>query len=122
MCACACTLHIYVFLFQFQSEYDKPKIIAPKISLLVEHTCFLISIIGIMCYNVRIRFRCFIKFGYPFYSSVAIMCYIATKYKVQDHWFPRQDVQQAARLDEFLNWQHLCLFKPMRDLVVEMVS
>ena len=58
----------------------------------------------------------------PFYSSVAIMRYIATKYKVKDHWFPMQDVQQAALLDEFLNWQHLCLFKPMRDLVVEIVS
>ena len=65
---------------------------------------------------------CFMIFLYPFNSSVAIMRYIATQYKVKDHWFPLQDVERAAKLDEFLNWQHLRLLKPMIDLVVEMVS
>ena len=38
--------------------------------------------------------------------SVAIMRFIATKYDVPDHLYPRADPENQARCDEFLNWHH----------------
>ena len=39
--------------------------------------------------------------------SVAILKYLAVKFNVADHWYPRQDLQLQARVDEYMNWQHL---------------
>ena len=35
--------------------------------------------------------------------SSAILKYIATKYKLPDHWYP-SDVQRRAKVDEYLSW------------------
>jgi len=44
------------------------------------------------------------------------MRYAASKYAVPEHWFPRKDLQKQCLVDEFLNWQHLCIRKPAVDL------
>ncbi|XP_048199508.1 glutathione S-transferase theta-1-like [Perognathus longimembris pacificus] len=41
-------------------------------------------------------------------ESVAILLYLAHKYKVSDNWYP-QDLQAHARVDEYLAWQHTTL-------------
>ncbi|XP_045172993.2 glutathione S-transferase theta-1-like [Mercenaria mercenaria] len=43
--------------------------------------------------------------GFGLSESIAIMRYIAIKYKLADHWFPRADLRTQARVEEFLNWQ-----------------
>ena len=50
------------------------------------------------------------------------MRYIAVKYNVAEHWFPRTDVQKAAKIDEFLNWQHLNIRQWCLEIFVNTVS
>uniref|UniRef100_A0A8D2P8H8 glutathione transferase n=1 Tax=Zosterops lateralis melanops TaxID=1220523 RepID=A0A8D2P8H8_ZOSLA len=56
-------------------------------------------------------------------ESVAILLYLAQKFKTPDHWYP-SDLQKRARVDEYLSWQHsnirmkgsklfLCKVKPL---------
>ena len=54
--------------------------------------------------------------------SVAILRYIAVKYNVAEHWYPRNDVQKTARIDEFLNWHHHNLRRPVSDYWGAIVS
>jgi len=49
--------------------------------------------------------------GYVLTESVAILRYVAQKFNVAEHWYPRQDVQKQGRVDEFLNWHHTGLRK-----------
>ncbi|NXX77479.1 GSTT1 transferase, partial [Urocolius indicus] len=37
--------------------------------------------------------------------SIAILLYLAQKFKTPDHWYP-SDLQKRARVDEYLSWQH----------------
>lgn len=59
--------------------------------------------------------------GFILSESVAILRYIAVKYDVAEHWYPRNDVRKTAKIDEFLNWHHLSLRKPMLDILLNML-
>lgn len=39
-------------------------------------------------------------------ESVAIFRYLARRNEIDDHWYPKDD-QARARIDEYLEWQHL---------------
>nr|APX61052.1 putative glutathione S-transferase theta class member 2 [Leptinotarsa decemlineata] len=41
-------------------------------------------------------------------ESVSILRYLAREYSIDDHWYPKESKEQA-RIDEFLEWQHLNL-------------
>lgn len=45
--------------------------------------------------------------GFILTESMAIMSYLADKHKKSD-WYPT-DIQQRARINEYLHWQHLNL-------------
>lgn len=40
--------------------------------------------------------------------SIAIMTYMAEKYKTADHWYPA-DLKQRAKVNEYLSWQHAAM-------------
>lgn len=44
--------------------------------------------------------------GFILTECVAIMKYLALKYNVADHWYPRTDLRAQARIDEYLSFQH----------------
>ncbi|KAJ8286450.1 hypothetical protein GJAV_G00039380 [Gymnothorax javanicus] len=41
-------------------------------------------------------------------ESIAILTYMAEKYRTPDHWYPA-DVQKRARVNEYLSWQHTAM-------------
>ncbi|XP_069108032.1 glutathione S-transferase theta-1-like [Argopecten irradians] len=45
--------------------------------------------------------------GFILTESAAILKYLAVKYDVADHWYPRTDIRVQARIDEHLHWHHL---------------
>lgn len=52
------------------------------------------------------RLPCIIDNGFKLSESVAIARYICREYKVADHWYPK-DSKLRAKVDEYLEWQHL---------------
>lgn len=38
-------------------------------------------------------------------ESIAILRYLCREYRVDDHWYPKDSLQQA-RIDEYLEWHH----------------
>ena len=42
------------------------------------------------------------------FCSIAILLYLAEKYKTQDFWYPA-DLCQRARITEYLSWQHMAI-------------
>ncbi|CAB0036864.1 unnamed protein product [Trichogramma brassicae] len=46
--------------------------------------------------------------GFVLTESVAILRYLCREFKVDDHWYPKESKAQA-RVDEFLEWQHMGL-------------
>ena len=51
------------------------------------------------------------------------MSYISNKYKtkISDHWFPRNNVQQQAKFEEFMNWQQFNIRKPCIEIFLPTV-
>ncbi|XP_039292316.1 glutathione S-transferase theta-1 [Nilaparvata lugens] len=45
-------------------------------------------------------------------ESVAILRYLCREFDVADHWYPKDTLQQA-KVDEFLEWQHIELRAPL---------
>ncbi|XP_061197482.1 glutathione S-transferase theta-1-like [Saccostrea echinata] len=45
--------------------------------------------------------------GFILTESVSILKYLAKKYNAPSHWYPENDVATVARIDEYMNWQHL---------------
>lgn len=41
-------------------------------------------------------------------ESIAILLYLAEKFKTPDFWYPA-DFQQRARINEYLSWQHMAI-------------
>ncbi|KAM7418330.1 hypothetical protein PAMA_015787 [Pampus argenteus] len=41
-------------------------------------------------------------------ESIAILLYLAEKFKTPDFWYPA-DLQQRARINEYLSWQHTAI-------------
>jgi len=33
--------------------------------------------------------------------------YLTQKYNLPEHWYPSNDLQKQARIEEYLHWQHL---------------
>jgi len=54
--------------------------------------------------------------GVLLHESHAIMRYIASKYKMDDHWYPA-DLVTRARIDQFLDWHHTYLRRGSSQLV-----
>jgi len=50
------------------------------------------------------------------------MRYVAVKFNMAEHWYPRADAHTQARVDEFLHWQHLCVRKPTIEVFLNVVS
>lgn len=44
--------------------------------------------------------------GFQLSESVAIFRYLTARNQIEDHWYPKDD-QIRARIDEYMEWQHL---------------
>ena len=53
--------------------------------------------------------------------SAAIMKYLVCKHKLPDHWYPA-DLQQQAKIDEYLHWHHANLRMGAAPIVFYKVS
>ncbi|XP_054711899.1 glutathione S-transferase theta-1-like [Uloborus diversus] len=44
--------------------------------------------------------------GFILTESIAMIRYLVREFKVEDHWYPK-DSKKQAKVDEYLEWQHL---------------
>jgi len=49
--------------------------------------------------------------GFVLYESHSIMRYLATRYKVDEQWYPVKDVMRRIIVERYLDWHHLGLRK-----------
>eukprot|EP00798_Chlamydomonas_sp_ICE-L_P022751 gene22751-29918_t len=54
-------------------------------------------------------------------ESAAILAYLANKYEVAEHWYPRSDIKARARVDAVMHWFHGSVRKGVSPLVLEKV-
>lgn len=59
--------------------------------------------------------------GFKLKESIAILRYLTRKYQVPDHWYPKDSLEQA-KVDEFLEWQHLGLRMHLSSYFLSAVS
>ncbi|KAK6638437.1 hypothetical protein RUM44_008866 [Polyplax serrata] len=50
--------------------------------------------------------------GFKMIESIAILKYLSRKYNVPDNWYPK-DIKKQAKVDEFLEWQHISKRVPL---------
>ncbi len=53
--------------------------------------------------------------------SGAIMKYLVRKHKLPDHWYP-VDLQQQAKIEEYLHWHHTNLRMGAANLIFNKVD
>ena len=56
--------------------------------------------------SIEKKCKCTFKKNFFFYS-IGILKYLIGKYDLHEHWYPRQNLEKQARVEEFLHWQHL---------------
>ncbi|XP_050410538.2 glutathione S-transferase theta-1 [Patella vulgata] len=45
--------------------------------------------------------------GFILNESVAILKYLSHKFDIGDNWYPKSDLKRQAKVDEYMNWQHI---------------
>lgn len=58
--------------------------------------------------------------GYILTESAAILKYVAIKYDLPMHWYPWDDVEKSAKVDEYLHWHHLNIRKECTTILLEL--
>ncbi|XP_038061580.1 glutathione S-transferase theta-1-like [Patiria miniata] len=58
--------------------------------------------------------------GFQLSECMTILKYLAQKYKVADHWYPK-DLKVQAKINQYLDWQHTGLRKAGCDVFIGMV-
>jgi len=60
---------------------------------------------------------CIVDDGFKLSECMAVLKYLAGKYKVADNWYPK-DLKKRAKVDQYLDWHHTGLRKQGVDVFV----